>query len=222
MTNILLITPEITKGMKSIGHKCLLSLRKNLTIIEYQVSQLQKIKDSKLTINIGFNAKEIQDSLKKHKNIDYFINHSYEDTNQSNNLISYIKEHKPSSLLIINSGIIIKNNIISKTFLKGCCKAFFLNKPKTNFNIGCLEQDKLEYLFYDMPQVWAEIFYLNEQAIDFLYKSDSSLFDQMYLFETINFLLQYNIQFEKVILNKSNIIKIQNIKDLKSVKTFYE
>ena len=43
MIDILIITPEITKGMKSVGSKCLLPLRKNLSIIEYQVMQAQKI-----------------------------------------------------------------------------------------------------------------------------------------------------------------------------------
>lgn len=220
MIDILLISPEITKGMKSIGSKCLLPLRKNLTVIEYQISQLQKIKPSKITINIGFDAEKIKKTLNRYKTINYLVNKNYQDTNQSDNLISYIKKNSPKSLLIINNGILIKNNIISKKYLSGECKIFLLNKFKNNFEIGCSETKKTEYLFYDMPEPWSEIFYLNEEAISLLAKYDSEIFSQMYLFETINFLLQKNVNFKKVYINKTHISKIQNLKDLQSAKNF--
>lgn len=222
MIDILLISPEITKGMKSIGSKCLLPLRKNLTVIEYQVSQLQKIKPSKITINIGFDAEKIQKTLNRYKTLNFLVNNNYEDTNQSSNLISYIKQNNPKSLLVINNGILIKNNIISKTYLNGSSKIFILNKNKNNFEIGCSEAEKVEYLFYDMPQSWSEIFYLNERTIKLLQNYDAQLFNQMYLFEIINFLLQKNVHFDKIYIDKKNITKIQNLKDLQSAKIFYE
>jgi NDP-sugar pyrophosphorylase family protein len=221
MIDILLISPEITKGMKSAGSKCLLPLRKNLTVIEYQISQLQKIKPSKITINIGFDAEKIKKTLSRYKTINYLVNKNYQKTNQSNNLISYIKKNAPKSLLVINNGILIKNNIISKKYLNNNNKIFLLNKFKHNFDIGCSETEKTEYLFYDMPQLWSEIFYLNEEAINILKNYDDyKLFDQMYLFETINFLLQQNISFDKIYINKKDITKIQSIKDLTQAKNF--
>jgi hypothetical protein len=222
MIDILLISPEITKGMKSVGSKCLLPLRKNLTVIEYQISQLQKIKPSKITINIGFDADKIRKTLNRYKTINFLVNNNYEQTNQSSNLISYIKQNNPKSLLVINNGILIKNNIISKTYLAGSSKIFLLNKTKNNFDIGCSETENIEYLFYDMPQPWSEIVYLNEKTIDLLLNYDAKVFEQMYLFETINFLLQKNIYFEKIYIDKKNITKIQNLKDLHSAKIFYE
>ena len=35
--NAIILAQEITKGMKSLGPKCLLSIHKNTTIIEYQI-----------------------------------------------------------------------------------------------------------------------------------------------------------------------------------------
>lgn len=222
MINILLISPEITKGMKSTGPKCLLPLRKNLTVIEYQISQLQKIKPSKITLNIGFEYEKILNALYRYKSIDYLINHRHNATNQASNLMAYIKKHKPSQLLVYSSGVLIKNNIILKNELyhNDTCKLFILNKYKHNFDIGCSNMPNPDYLFYDMPESWAEIFYLNKQAIEILADCPESHFEQMYLFEAINFLLQKNILFDKIYINKSNIMKIQTMRDLPTARLF--
>jgi len=220
MIDILLISPEITKGMKSVGSKCLLSLRKNLTLIEYQVSQLQKIKPAKITLNIGLDAEKIVTKLYRYKKINYFINNKYSSTNQAANLISYIKKYKPLGLLIFSSGLLIKNNIINQKDMQSGCKLFILNKNKNNFDIGCSNMKNPDYLFYDMPETWAEICYLDSAAIEMLFNSEEKIFEQMYLFEAINFLLQKNIVFEKIYLNKNNIMKVQTLKDLPSAKAF--
>jgi NDP-sugar pyrophosphorylase family protein len=220
MINILMINPEITKGMKSIGSKSLILLKKNLTLIEYQISQLQKIKPSKITINIGFESDKVLETLYRYKTIDYLINKNYDNTNQGSNLIEYIKQYNPKNLLVFGSGLIIKNNPIKKEHLNSFCQIFVLNKPKNNFNIGCSELDDVEYLFYDMPQSWSEIFYLNEEAINLLKKTNQETFEQMYLFEIINLLLHKNIKFQKRYINKKDIMKIQNLKDLGTAKIF--
>lgn len=220
MIDILLINPEITKGMKSLGSKSLLPLRKNLTLIEYQISQIQKIKPSKITINIGFESDKILSTLYRYKTINYLINHNFHNTNQGFNLIDHIIKYKPQNLLVFSSGLLIKNHPIKKEYLNGECKIFVLNKPKNNFTIGCSDLDDIEYLFYDMPETWSEIFYLNEKALNILSQSDPKIFENMYLFEVINFLLGKNIVFKKTYINKSNIMKIQNLKDLTVAKLF--
>lgn len=222
MIDILLISPEITKGMKSIGPRCLLPLRKNLTVIEYQISQLQKIKPSKITLSIGFESEKILNTLHRYKTINYLINDKYAATNQAINLISYIKKHKPSQLLVYSSGLLIKNNIILKhqLYQNNSCKLFILNKSKHNFDIGCSDMKNPDYLFYDMPEPWAEICYLNQRAIEVLSDCSESSVEQMYLFEIINLLLQNNISFDKIYINKTNIMKIQTMKDLPTAKLF--
>lgn len=221
MIDILIITPEITKGMKSIGSKCLLPLRKNLSVIEYQISQIQKIsKQSVITINIGFDSEKIISKLYRYRSIRYLINDQYDNTNQGNNLLLYIHKYKPKNLLILSSGLLLRENAIQKNDLQKECKIFMLNKPKANFSIGSSLSKDLEYLFFDMEEPWSEIAYLNEEAIDLLLNNDQKIFDQMYLFEIINFLLSNNISFTKTYLNKSNIMKINNSKDLNKAKIF--
>lgn len=221
MINILIISPEITKGMKSIGSKCLLPLRKNLTVIEYQIKQAQKItKQHNITLNLGFDHEKIRDSVYKYKNINYLINKKYEETNQGNNLILYIHEQNPKNLLILSSGILIKDGIFDKKFFQEQSVLFMLKKHKDNFTIGATPSSDIQYLFFDMEEPWSEMVYLNEEAINLLKSHNPQTFEQMYLFEIINFLIEKNIQFDKRYVNKSQIMKINNLKDLQKAKTF--
>lgn len=221
MIDILIITPEITKGMKSIGSKCLLPLRKNLTVIEHQITQIQKIiKHGNVTINIGFDYEKIMQKMRKHKNIQYLINTRYEDTNQGNNIILYINQHNPKKLLVLSSGLLIKDGAFDKKYLNDECSIFMLNKQKHNFTIGSAASNEIEYLFFDLDEPWSEIVYFNETAINILKSYDPKIFEQMYLFEIINFLISKNIKFNKFYINKSQIMKINNVKDLIKAKTF--
>jgi hypothetical protein len=221
MIDILIITPEITKGMKSVGSKCLLPLRKNLSVIEYQIAQAQKItKQSHITINIGFDSEKIISKLYRYRTIRYLVNHDYNNTNQAKNLLLYIDQYKPKNLLILSSGLLLKENTIEKTHLQAECKIFMLHKHKNNFSIGSSMSKNLEYLFFDMDEPWTEIVYLNEDAINILSTCDRNIFKQMYLFEVINFLLSKNIKFTKVYINKGSIMKINNYKDLDKAKVF--
>lgn len=221
MIDILIITPEITKGMKSVGSKCLLPLRKNLSVIEYQIAQAQKItKQSRITINIGFDSEKIISRLYRYRTIRYLVNNQYDNTNQANNLLLYLDEYKPKNLLILSSGLLIKENTIEKIHLQSECKIFMLHKHKNNFSIGSSVCKNLEYLFFDMDEPWTEIVYLNEDAINILSNCDKNIFQQMYLFEVINFLLSKNVKFTKVYLNKGSVMKINNYKDLNKAKIF--
>jgi len=221
MIDILIITPEITKGMKSVGSKCLLPLRKNLSVIEYQITQAQKItKQSRITINIGFDSEKIISKLYRYRTVRYLVNNEYDNTNQAKNLLLYIDQYKPKHLLILSSGLLLKENTIEKIHLQAECKIFMLHKQKNNFSIGSSMSKNLEYLFFDMDEPWTEIVYLNEEAINILAACEKNIFQQMYLFEVINFLLSKNVGFTKVYVNKGNIMKINNYKDLNKAKVF--
>jgi CTP:phosphocholine cytidylyltransferase-like protein len=220
MTDILIICPEITKGMKSSGSRALLPLKNKLTLIEHQIKQLRRLRPSDITINVGFEAEKIQQKLQRYKSVRYLLNKEYKTTNQAKNLIEYIHVHNPKDLLIISSGVVIKNNFIYKKHLTGHSKVFVLPGTKNNFDIGCSPDKELKYLFYGMMESWTEIFYLNSLAIDKLKRKNKFLFDQMYLFEIINLLTEDSVVFDKIYTKKTDIMKIQNIKDLKTAKKF--
>jgi hypothetical protein len=43
MIDALILVPEITKGMKSIGSKSLLEIKKKLSVLDYQIQSIRNI-----------------------------------------------------------------------------------------------------------------------------------------------------------------------------------
>lgn len=222
MLHVLILVPEITKGMKSIGSKALLEVKKHTKVLEYQIHNIQSLDiKTKITVATGFESDRIH-SLLDSLDIDYTFNPLYKDTNQAESIRLYLDQIHPKHLLIINNGILMKNNVLSNTVLSGKSKIFLLDKTKENFNLGCASSTKsTEYIFYDLPEPWAECVYLDGSAISELisiikYKATS----QMYLFELLNEMIANNIVLQKHYIQKTKIMKINTIKDLPKAKIF--
>lgn len=222
MIDSLILVPEITKGMKSIGSKSLLKI-KNIPILEYQINEILCIhKDIRLNIATGFDHDKISKCIgDKYDNVKFIYNELYSATNQTKAITLYLQNYECDNLLIINSGILFKNKSISLSTLSGNSKIYLLNKPRANFNIGCSDGNFAEYLFYDLPNIWSECVYLNKEAILALRKIiETKYTDQFYLFEIINTLISQNICFENIIIDKKNIFKINHAKDLMKARQF--
>lgn len=224
MINSLILVPEITKGMKSIGSKCLLKI-KEYSILEYQINQIIGINQSiRINIATGFDHEKIKEyiSNKYQQHINWIYNPEYEYTNQTKSLSLFLENYPCEDLLIINSGVLLKNKTISYSSLKGNNKVYILNKPKSNFNIGCSNTDNIEYLFYDLPNLWSECVYFNKSTIVELknilvYNKNM---DKLYLFEIINNLIHHNVKFDNIYIDKKNIFKINNTKDIPQARRF--
>jgi CTP:phosphocholine cytidylyltransferase-like protein len=223
MINVLILAPEITKGMKSIGSKALLEVKKKISVIEYQIRLVKHIsKDIDITTITGFESEKIIPILEKH-NINYIYNENYKNTNQSYSLKIFLENNKNiNNLLIINNGILFKQNTIKKQMLSGDSKIFLLNRTKENFTLGCSTEQKLEYIFYDLPELWSECVFFNKTTLDLItHILDNSNIDNMYLFELINNILgSHHLTIEKVYIDKKNIMKINSQKDLSKAKIF--
>jgi hypothetical protein len=183
---------------------------------------IKKNKNIKLNIATGFDHDKISKHIStKYNNINLVYNDSYETTNQAKALTLFLENNVCENLLIISSGVLLKNKNISLSTLSGTSKIYLLNKPRTNFNIGCSLGTSAEYLFYDLPNIWSECVYLNKEAIlalrDIIKMQNT---DQFYLFEMINALILQNIIFENVTIDKKNIFKINHTKDLTKARQF--
>ena len=79
MIEAIILVPEITKGMKSIGSKSLLKIRKSKHIIDYQIEQISSIsKKIKVNIATGFDNEKIKKILQdKYPNINVIYNDKY-------------------------------------------------------------------------------------------------------------------------------------------------
>lgn len=222
MINAIVLIPEITKGMKSIGSKSLLKI-KNKFIIEHQIEQLLCIhKNIQITVATGFDHEKISKILQKYPRVDIIHNSNYENTNFGKSIELYLQtKNNLENFLLISSGILFKRGTLTSAILKHQSKIFFLDRPKNNFDIGSGNGTNIEYLFYDLPETWSECVYLNSTAIKALklLVSNKSI-EQMYVFEIINSLLSQNVIFEKQLFPKNNFLKILSIKDVNKAKVF--
>ncbi len=221
MNNVFILVPEITKGMKSLGSKALLTIKNSIMVLEYQIQQIKKFnKKTTIYIGTGFESDKIKKIFSKYSDVYFIDNPEYENTNQSKLLSTFTRTHEVDNLLVISNGVLFRNNPFVTNDKRS--KIFILDKPKINFTIGCCDSDSLDYLFYDLPILWTECVYFDKIAMQQI-KSLSGLHNihQLYLFELINKLIsEYDTKFYKQIINKQNIMKINTIKDIQKAKLF--
>ena len=221
MLDVIILVPEITKGMKSVGSKALLKIKDSLSVLEYQIQQLKKCRKNNIHIIGGFEIEKIYKTLSKYK-VNIIENRQYLFTNQAKGIKLFLENNNCNNLFIVSNGILFKNNPFD-CMSNGQSKVFLIDKPKTNFNIGCADTDSddVNYLFYDLPLAWSECSFFNKEAIDkFMELYEQQNLDQMYLFEIINKLVSNNIRFDKQTIAKKNIMKINSVTDLSKAKIF--
>jgi len=221
--NAIILVPEITKGMKSIGSKALISVDKKKSIIENQIEYLQKqYTNINIAVATGFDADKIQKKTKKY-DIDIVHNDRYDQTNHGMSLFMYLHNMKTiQNLLIISNGILLKEKL---PISDDESIIYALNKKNSDYNIGLniTEDNKPTYLFYDFPISWSECVFLNDDSLEKLRSVPiKETMEQMFLFEIINYLLDNDCQFKTEKIANKNICKITTIKNTRKAKTFYE
>lgn len=224
MINTTLLMSEITKGMKSIGPKYIYK-HKNKTLIEHQLAFLKKYKqDIKINLILGFGAEKIKKTLEKQKNlrIRYLYNANYENEESGGNFsiaINNFNEKKESGLLLINNGILA--NINWERYLKKISNntIFFVDEKCYNFDLGF--DNNGDYLFYDLPNTWVEILYLNKNTVKTLKNQEiPEIHNNMFMFEIINILKEKYFQIDSFKLPPNKIFKFNSTKDSQQLSRF--
>jgi CTP:phosphocholine cytidylyltransferase-like protein len=218
--NAIIIASEITKGMKSVGPKSLLKLKKTLSIIEYQILELKKYYPGiRITISVGFESDKMIKTLEKYK-VEVLHNKDFDSSNQVKSIIDHIEQHNTNNLLVIHSGVLFKQKLGPISNGSSSC-LYMLDKNKTNFTIGCNSSSEMSYLFFDLPEKWSECVFFDQQAINYISNiSKTKEIKQLYTFELINMLIENGLNFNKHIISKNHIMKVSNIKDLSRARVF--
>ena len=189
--DVLIIAPEITKGMKSIGSKALLKIKQSISVIEYQINEIKKYNShNKITIVSGFEHDKISKLYSNTRNINIVYNPEYTNTNHGESLSVFLDQMNPGkNLLVITNGVLFKNNPFKSKINNNLSQIYCINKPKTNFDIGYIGDTSIEYLFFDLPNKWTECVMFNQEALSLIRNIDKQKISQMYLFEIINLLI---------------------------------
>lgn len=216
--NTIIVAPEITKGMKSIGSKALLEVNKK-SILDHQIHYLNRYyPHNHICIATGFEHDKIKKRTSRYHNVSYSFNPEYESTNQGKSIELYLKEYDPTNLLIINNGILFN----SKLFIPEESTMYAFKKTKPGFNIGFNELgSNVYYVFYDLPKPWAECIFLDNNTIQKLkFIISRKKISQLFLFEILNLLIDSDTKLTSTIINQKDILKINNHKDLNKLKNY--
>lgn len=220
--NVILLCSEITKGMKSYGPKAFVPVgpkNKKKPLIIKQINNIFERygQNTNIYITMGFEKNKFLKILDRHypatrfSNIFYIYNDLYLE---SNNAYSF-----GIALDAINSGncLIIQNGILLNYCPKKSDKSLLpilKNNSDESFDIGLtLNNNIVEYAFYDLPNRWSEVLYISSCDIlnvKALIKQHD--LKQKFLFELINILIDNNIIFETEYISSKNISKITTSK----------
>lgn len=227
--NVLLMAQEPTKGIKSFGPKVLLDINTNKKILDYHIQNFISMqKNANIITSVGFDKEKIHKYLNNISNNKRQINNTldckhYHCKNEGYVLKQYLHKYpKTNKLLIVPAGVLFKKNTILKKHINKKSTIFLLNKYLQNFEKGCSIQDgQIKYIFFDLEYCWTECVYLNSEAIDILKtQCNTKGFENKFLFEIVNNLIEKNIHFEYEIINSNKFIKINHIKEIKKAKTY--
>lgn len=225
LTAIILYT-DVVRGSKTKQCRSVCNITKKTTVIEQQIRFLKK-NNSRIEIFIvaGKGYKEVHKIVKdlKFKNIEIVYEKKYSQLNQLQILIDLINNKKIcNNILLILGEILLKNTNFKKL---SHTTALVIDKPKEGFDIKCRENDsKAEYFFYDIPneKQWAEIVFLDKES---LYEITNNMpkkisTKQLFIFETLNLLIDQNKNINTQIVEYKNILKIKGDKDINKAKVF--
>lgn len=225
LTAIILYT-DFVRGSKTKQCRSVCNITKKTTVIEQQIRFLKKNNSSiEIFIVAGKGYKEVHKIVKdlKFKNIEIVYEKKYSQLNQAQILIDLINNKKIcNNILLILGEILLKNTNFKKL---SHTTALVIDKPKEGFDIKCRENDsKAEYFFYDIPneKQWAEIVFLDKES---LYEITNNMpkkisTKQLFIFETLNLLIDQNKNINTQIVEYKNILKIKGDKDINKAKVF--
>lgn len=207
--NVILLAYEITKGMKSIGSKSLMTVKIDNhtdTILKHQITAAKKYIPQVASLNIvlGFDKDKIKKKISFSSGIHIIENDDYDKYGQAYAIklaLENISNNYPT--IIISNHIILRKNIFNNCDTTK--NNIFSIKQCNNdaFKIGCTHNNGIvEYLCYDLNPKWTEIFILKRNGVkDFINVLSQN--KHMMLFEAINRTIEHSSTINNYIYNNS-------------------
>lgn len=220
--SFIITCPYYDNGIKSLGSKCLLSIKRK-KIIEKQCSAIEKFcKDIEYEIILVNSIDHTKTQKFIEKKLPY-VNYVYADSGNINYGGSFIKGlalAKYPNVVNIECGLVLSaisiNNLISgnQDIAVGCVT----NKHKQNIDIdlGCvINENKVTNLFFGLDNKYIGILYINEIVKDFILENFTfEAHKNKFLFELINYCISKGYSCEATILKGKDTHLVFNKKSL--------
>jgi choline kinase len=199
--NIILMSYEITKGMKSKGSKGLSVLTKNKTqdfLINHQITTLNNLcsfTNNHFSIVLGFDKDKIKKKIDL-QTIKVIDNDKYDTLGQAYALLLAMENiDRTQNTIVATSNMLldINENALKNYNELENSSIITTTKENNDLNIGVTTgaDNSIEYMFFDLPSMfWTEVFILHHKNYQ-LFKDLCSKNKHKSLFEIINLSLKY-------------------------------
>ncbi len=115
MQILILAAGKSSRIYSKIGfNKCLIEIKKDLTIIKKLILDLEYYNLKKIYISVGFNKDKIINHLKDKKNINFIHNKEFNSTGIVHSMINGLCNMKEQNTLVIYSDIVFNKILISR------------------------------------------------------------------------------------------------------------
>lgn len=223
MSNTVIILDTIPdKKIKSIGNRCLISIKKQSNVLDYHIDVAKKLfKNPQIIVVCGFESKKVKkylNSNRKYNNIAYIEYDIDEFSNFGQALgIGLQSASDKNNCLVWNTNHILHKHAIDIIRHNIELKQPFIAYNKKKGEIGLLidESNITTNCYYDLPNTLYDIVYLTKYDE---YRSVKFDMSKLYLFEIINHYISSGIQFNSAYINSKNITIINNMSNIKKVQ----
>lgn len=219
--NYLIIMPEITKGMKSIGPKSLIKINAQYTVLDTQIRVIKSInRRNRIFICTGFQHNRVLKSIEGYHNVTTINDKNYNEYNQCKHLINYINHTESAAdVFIVNNGVLFKKDCFKRLKKNNKSTIYFTDRKKEDFEIGS-ESEESKYLFYGLSRKWTECVFLNTQSLKKIIEIHNNFdISKYFLFEIINMLYDKDIIHESIVSYR-DIMKVNGQEDIRRAKRF--
>jgi CTP:phosphocholine cytidylyltransferase-like protein len=204
--NIIILGDKFQKRMKSKGCMGLFKI-KNEYIIFQQYKAIKKIFPfAKIIYVYGFESKKLLAATFKNKrmlgDIDFVYNKDYNKYNYGNSL-QIVKDTIVGNTIICFGDVLLPNLSFLKKNKEETSKVFV---GSGGSGLGCIiNNSKIENIFYDLIHPIQDLYFICSKDTIILKKildNKSPEIKNMFIFEIINKMIDKNVNFKPLILNK--------------------
>lgn len=216
LVDIIVIGAKPIKGMKSLGAFSNIKIDKKHSILDSQIYNLRK----KINVNNIIYVGGFQVSKIHNDDIIILSNDYYDQKNNGTSLKLALDHCKSDYIFILFNKTLFSHKIFNR-FDYSSSYVFINDAEINNYSIGCtIQNDKIENLFYNLPNKIGGLYGLSKTEINILKKIDIQ--DNWFIFEIMNHVISAGGTFiPKYISDSRALLTIDNNVILKKIKRYY-
>ena len=214
--SIVLLCAGEANRMRSYGPRPLIKITPNQTLLGHQLSILEKfIPDHEIIMVCGYEADRVMDNTPHY--IVKVENEQYSANNVSRSIGLGLRAATTNRILVLYGDLLFNAETIKGLSFDSSFRVLDGGGLFNEEEVGCTsnQQGVVEHMFYDIPNKWAQIMYLQGEELNLVRKTVWNRDKQnLFGFEVINSAIESGGEFTTQTPKKMKILDIDSTKNL--------